>query len=197
MKVVMLLVALVALVVAGCGSEDSGPDTALSENPASDLAAEVVRLRIKVGVNLSDEQRASLQVLINGKPQQTVDDPRWREPAPEEEFEEEPDVAEEAARAATIRPGVIEYERMVAWTPGGVRGAGIQVVDALTGNVLVEVGDVGWAGSGCPRDLPAPIEIYEHLLLGFIADWDPPWRLGRSDGACRYQDPELDIAWDA
>lgn len=194
MKVVMMVV---GLGVAGCGSEDSGPETALNENPASDLAAEVVRLRVKITVNVPDGQRANLQALIDGKPHEIVDDPRWRAPAPADEFEDEPGEAEqeEAARAASIRPALMEYQRMVAWAPGGVTaGARIQFVDGVTGNVLVE-----WAagsGSLCPRNLPAPIEIYDHLILSFIADSDPPWRLGRSDAACRYQDPELDIAWD-
>ena len=191
MNQVFILMAAVA--VFGC-AEDAN-DAAIRENAANDIDARVVRLRIDIDVQVPDDVRPDLAVLVNGEAQEIVDvpiDPQADRRGPDPEGEEfEPEVEP----VPVLGYALVHYERMMAWGGDGSSHDTIQAVDARSGQVRGEkAGFLQPVCSSLPP--PAPLEVYYKAKLNYLTlpgDEQPQWRIYLTALGCVYADPERNI----
>ena len=186
MKQGFILMAAVALF--GC-AEDAN-DAAIRENAANDIDARVVRLRIDIDVQVPDDVRPDLAVLVNGEAQEIVDVPI--DPQPDRQ-QADPDADEvEAEPAPVLGYALGHYERMMAWGGDGSTHDSIQAVDARSGAVRGQL--AGFLRPLCSLDpLPLPLEVYYKATVSYIAltsDEQPQWRVYLTGLGCVYEDAE-------
>lgn len=187
-----LFISLLPAILAGCAAEPD--DAATRESPANAIDAPVVdatevRLRLEIAVQVPEDVRPNLAVLVNGEAQRMVD--VRVEPQPDPPPDADADAVDREP-APVMTYSTVEYERMMAWGANGASHDRIVAVDARSNAVVAEMGS--FLEPICSlRPPPLPTEVYYRAILAYVtlsgAD-GPSWNFDLTGWGCLYADPE-------